>query len=143
MTDLYIYCGLFFIALAAATILPLQSEAVLAGLLLAGHQPFWLLIAVASLGNITGSAINWQLGRSIERLHDRRWFPIKPAALDRAGYWYQRYGRWSLLLSWVPVIGDPLTMIAGVLREPFASFLFIVAIAKIARYLVIASLTLA
>jgi membrane protein YqaA with SNARE-associated domain len=82
--------------------------------------------------------INWALGRGIEHFRERRWFPIKPAALARAERWYARYGRWSLLLSWAPVIGDPLTMIAGVLREPLWSFTAIVTIAKVARYLVIA-----
>jgi membrane protein YqaA with SNARE-associated domain len=97
---------------------------------------------VASVGNIAGSTINWVLGRSIERFRDRRWFPIKPGALDRAERWYRRYGRWTLLLSWTPVIGDPLTMIAGVLREPLPSFLFIVAIAKTGRYIAVAALTM-
>jgi membrane protein YqaA with SNARE-associated domain len=57
--------------------------------------------------------------------------------LQKAEAWYHRYGRWSLLLSWVPVIGDPLTVVAGVLREPFAVFLALVTVAKIGRYLAI------
>jgi membrane protein YqaA with SNARE-associated domain len=65
----------------------------------------------------------------------RRWFPIKQRALERAEGWYRRFGRWTLLLSWTPVVGDPLTMIAGVLREPLWSFLLIVGIAKTGRYL--------
>jgi membrane protein YqaA with SNARE-associated domain len=112
----------------------------LAGLLIAGKQPVWMLVAVASVGNVVGSTINWAMGRSIEKLRERRWFPIKPRALERAENWYRRFGRWTLLLSWTPVIGDPLTMIAGVLREPLWSFLLIVAIAKTARYAVIAAL---
>jgi membrane protein YqaA with SNARE-associated domain len=142
MADLSIYAGLFAVALIAATIFPLQSEALLVGLLLAGGHPAWLLVAVASVGNVIGSTINWWLGRSIERFRERRWFPIKPVALDRAARWYHRYGRWTLLLSWTPVIGDPLTMIAGVMREPLASFLIIVAIAKTGRYVAIAALVL-
>ncbi|SAL75215.1 membrane protein-like protein [Caballeronia choica] len=142
LADLSIYGSLFIVALVAATIFPLQSEALLVGLLLHGGHPAWLLVAVASVGNIAGSTINWVLGRSIEQFRDRRWFPIKPAALERAERWYRRYGRWTLLLSWTPVIGDPLTMIAGVLREPLASFLLIVAIAKTARYVVVAALVL-
>lgn len=142
MADLSIYAGLFTVALIAATIFPLQSEALLVGLLLAGGHPAWLLVAVASVGNVIGSTINWWLGRSIERFRERRWFPIKPAALDRAERWYHRYGRWMLLLSWTPVIGDPLTMIAGVMREPLASFLMIVTIAKTGRYVAIAALVL-
>ncbi|MCW0072896.1 DedA family protein, partial [Burkholderia pseudomallei] len=87
--------------------------------------------------------INWVLGRGIEHFRDRRWFPVKPAALARAEGWYSRYGRWSLLLSWAPVIGDPLTVIAGVLREPLPTFVAIVTIAKVGRYLAVAWLVTA
>ncbi len=86
--------------------------------------------------------INWFLGRGIERFRDRAWFPVKPPALVRAATWYRRYGRWSLLASWLPIIGDPLTVIAGVLREPWWSFVILVGIGKIARYLVLAALVL-
>ncbi|MDP5240986.1 YqaA family protein [Uliginosibacterium sp. 31-16] len=136
------YLSLFAAALLAATLIPAQSELLLAGLLLAGNQPVWALIAVATLGNVLGSAINWWLGRSLQRFRERRWFPVGPAALARAQRWYHRWGRWSLLLSWLPVIGDPLTLVAGVLREPFLSFIAIVGVAKFLRYLVLAALTL-
>ena len=142
MTDLVVYAGLFLTAFAAATILPMQSEAALAGLLLMKTHPLWLLLAVASLGNVLGSLVNWLLGRGIERFRDRRWFPIGPVSLDRAQAWYRRYGKWSLLLSWMPVIGDPLTVVAGVLREPLPVFLALVAVAKVGRYLVVAGVTL-
>lgn len=142
MSDLAVYAGLFFVAMGAATLLPLQSEALLVGLLAAQSQPVGLLIAVASVGNVLGSTINWWLGRSIERFRDRRWFPLKEPAFGRAQRWYHRYGRWTLLLSWVPVIGDALTLIAGVLRERLITFVLIVAIAKTARYLAVAGLTL-
>ena len=141
MTDLVAYASLFLSALAAATMLPMQSETVLVGLLLADYSP-WLLITVASVGNVLGSAINWLLGRGIERFRDRPWFPASNAGLERAQSWYRRYGKWSLLLSWAPIIGDPLTVIAGVLREPFLVFLLLVAIAKAGRYLVLAAITL-
>lgn len=141
MADFAIYTGLFVTALVAATILPMQSEAALVALLLADYPPM-PLIAVASAGNIVGSVINWILGRGIERFRNARWFPASPAALDRAQRWYRRCGRWSLLLSWAPVIGDPLTVIAGVLREPFPVFLTLVAVAKVMRYAVLAALTL-
>jgi len=142
MADLAVYAGLFATALLAATILPLQSEAALVGLLLSGAYPPWALVAVASTGNILGAAINWLLGRGIERFRDRRWFPVKGAALDKAQSWYQRYGKWSLLLSWAPIIGDPLTVAAGVLRERFVVFLILVAIAKLGRYVVLTAATL-
>ena len=136
------YGGLFLSALLAATILPMQSEAVLSALLVSGTYSAAALVTVASVGNMLGAIINWLLGRGIERYRDRAWFPVKPSALDQAAAWYRRYGRWSLLASWVPIIGDPLTVIAGVLREPFWSFLALVGLAKITRYLVLAALVL-
>ncbi|MCO7556858.1 YqaA family protein [Metapseudomonas otitidis] len=136
------YAGLFLTAFGAATLLPLQSEAVLVGLLLTENYSVWLLLLVASLGNVLGSSVNWWLGRHVSRWGAHRWFPLKEKDLQRAGSYYHRYGRWSLLLSWVPVIGDPLTLLAGVLREPFWSFLLIVIFAKTARYLVLTALTL-
>jgi len=142
MADLLAYGGLFTAAFLAATILPLQSEAVLAGLLIAGRQPVSILLLVASIGNVLGSTTNWWLGLFVERFHDRKWFPVKAEELKRAEKWYHRYGRWSLLLSWVPVIGDPLTVIAGILREPLWSFIAIVSFAKTARYLVVTALLL-
>ncbi len=134
--------GLFLAAFVAATLFPFQSEAVLVGLLLAEAQPPWLLVAVASLGNTLGSVVNWALGRGVERFHDRRWFPASPAALARAEGWYRRWGRWSLLLSWAPFIGDPLTVVAGVLREPLWRFLVLVALAKTGRYAALTLITL-
>ena len=136
MTDLAAYAGLFLTAFVAATILPMQSEAVLVGLLLTDRPP-WLLVTVASAGNVLGSVVNWLLGRGIERFRDRKWFPVSGAGLARAQQWYGRFGKWSLLLSWVPIIGDPLTVVAGVLREPFPMFLLLVTIAKVGRYLVL------
>lgn len=134
------YLGLFAVSLLAATLLPAQSEAVLAAMVLSGRYPVWLLLAVASTGNVLGSLINWLLGRFIVHFQGRRWFPVGPELLARAEKWYRRYGRWSLLLSWVPVIGDPLTLIAGVLRESLAWFLLLVTIAKVGRYIVVAAL---
>ncbi|MGJ8626711.1 MAG: YqaA family protein [Sulfitobacter sp.] len=137
------YISLFASALIAATILPMQSEAVLVGLLVAGDHSVTLLLVVATIGNVLGSIINWTLGRFALRFKDRRWFPASDQQLARAQDWYQHYGRWSLLGSWVPIVGDPLTVVAGILREPLWSFLILVTLAKAARYLVLAALTLA
>lgn len=142
MTDLAAYAGLFAVAFVAATILPAQSEAALVALLIAGEQPPAALVAVASVGNVLGAVVNWVLGRGVEQFSDRRWFPVAPAMLDRASGWYRRWGRWSLLLSWAPFGGDALTVAAGVLREPLWSFLLLVAVAKTARYVVVAAVTL-
>ena len=136
------YLGLFIVAFGAATVLPLQSEAVLVGLLLLDEHPVWALVAVATVGNVLGSMTNWLLGRYIERWRHKRWFPISEVKLERAQRSYQRHGRWSLLLSWVPVIGDALTVMAGTMREPLWSFTLIVLIAKLARYLVLAAMTM-
>lgn len=142
MAEFGTHLGLFLIAFLAATVLPAQSEVGLAGLVLSGSHRVDLLVAVASAGNTLGALVNWLLGRGIQRFSERRWFPVKPASLDRAIQWYRRYGRWSLLFSWVPIIGDPLTVAAGVLREPLASFLLLVALAKTGRYIAVAALAL-
>ena len=142
MTTLAAYAGLFFSALIAATILPAQSELVLVALLLSEKYSTLGLLTAASIGNILGSVINYALGRLSNRFIERKWFPAKPGALARARDWYSRYGRFSLLLSWVPIIGDPITVAAGVLREPLWSFLLLVTIAKVGRYLVLVALTL-
>jgi membrane protein YqaA with SNARE-associated domain len=81
--------------------------------------------------------VNWVLGFYAARFQDRKWFPVTPSRMQRAEIFYRKYGRYSLLLSWVPFIGDPITVIAGVLREPIFSFLLLVTIAKSARYIVL------
>ena len=140
ITGLAAYGGLFLVALAAGSILPMQSEAALAGLLMATEFSTVALVLVATIGNVAGSAINWLLGRGVERFKGRRWFPVNEPMLERAKSWYHRYGRWSLLLSWVPMIGDPLTVVAGVMREPFSTF--IVLVTKLARYIAVAAIAL-
>lgn len=128
---------LFLSAFGAATLLPLQSEAVLLGLLVNSSYSAFTLTAVASIGNILGSCVNWYLGLRIEQYKDRKWFPVSEQQMQKAQRSYQKYGYWSLLLSWVPMLGDPITLIAGLLKENFARFLLIVSIAKIGRYLFI------
>ncbi len=142
MEDLFSLAGLFAIAFVAATILPAQSEIALVGLLIVGKQAPITLLIVATVGNVLGSVVNWLLGRWIEHYRQRRWFPVSEPALDRATGWYRRWGRWSLLLSWAPIGGDALTVAAGVLREPFWSFLLLVTIAKAGRYAALAAITL-
>lgn len=126
---------LFISAFGAATLLPLQSEAVLVGLLIKSIHPAWMLIAVASMGNILGSCVNWYLGLKIEQFKNKTWFPVSEKNMTKAEGIYQKYGYWSLLFSWVPIIGDPITLIAGLLKENFARFLLMVSIAKIGRYI--------
>ena len=142
MFELTSYVGLFLAAFGAATLLPMQSEAVLVGMLLSDRYVVSSLLAVATVGNVLGSALNWLLGRSVERFRHKRWFPVSESKLEKAQQSYLRYGRWSLLLSWVPIIGDPLTVVAGVMREPLWSFLLIVTLAKGGRYLALTAVTL-
>lgn len=132
-----IYLGLFAAAFVAATLLPMQSEAVLATLVYRGGHPLALLWGVATAGNVLGSVVNYALGRGLARFQGRRWFPASPEQLRRAERWYRRWGRWSLLASWLPVVGDPLTVVAGVLRERLGLFVLLVTLAKGGRYLVV------
>jgi membrane protein YqaA with SNARE-associated domain len=111
-------------------------------MLVAEHYPWWLLILLASVGNILGSIVNWFLGRFFAHFEDRRWFPVKRKQMAKAESWYHRYGRWTLLLSWLPIVGDPLTIVAGVMREPLRVFVPLVALAKTGRYLAVGALSL-
>lgn len=124
-------------AFLSATLLPGSSEAVLIGLLAAAQGTPVALIAAASLGNIAGAVVNWGMGRCFLNFKDRSWFPLKDATNARAQAWFARYGTWSLLFSWVPVVGDPLTLVAGVMQVPFARFLLVVGIGKVLRYAMI------
>lgn len=142
MLNLASYLGLGVSAFVAATLLPMQSEAALVALITLQPKAVYWLVITASIGNILGSITNWWLGTQLQRWQNKRWFPATPQQLNRAQNWYQRYGRWSLLLSWLPIIGDPLTLIAGVLREPLGRFILLVSIAKTGRYLVLAFITL-
>lgn len=131
------YFLLFISAFGAATLLPLQSEAVLVTLLLKGQYSALLLISIATLGNVLGSCVNWWLGLKIEQFKHRKWFPVSEKCLQQAQSFYHKYGFYSLLLSWTPIIGDPITLVAGLFKENFWRFLGIVIIAKAGRYLFI------
>jgi len=127
------YFSLFITGFIAATLFPASSELLLLALLQQGYQPF-LLWLVATTGNTLGSCVNWWLGKQLRRFQHKRWFPVSEPQLARAERLFLRYGRWSLLLSWLPIIGDPLTMVAGVLKVPFPIFLLLVALGKALRY---------
>ena len=132
------YASLFLSAFLAATGLPLSSEAGLAALVASDGFVLWQLVALASIGNTLGACVNWILGRYCLHWQDRKWFPVSPPALERASRWFSRHGQYSLLLAWVPVIGDPLTVTAGLLKLGFSRFLLLVAVGKILRYVVVA-----
>jgi len=128
--------SLFVVALVSATLLPGGSEVWLARLWCQG-EPAAVLWAVATAGNTLGSLVNVALGRYARHFQGRRWFPASREGLARAEQWYRRFGEWSLLAAWAPVVGDPLTVLAGVLRLPWWRALLLIAVAKGARYAVV------
>ncbi|ARE41012.1 membrane protein [Rhodovulum sp. P5] len=134
--------GMFLAAFGAATVLPFQSEVVFVGLQLGGQVSLGWLIAVASLGNILGAAVNYALGRWVEHFRGRKWFPVTDRQLERAQGWYGRWGVWTLLLSWAP-FGDAFTVVAGMMRTPLWLFLVLVSFAKTGRYAALAWATAA
>jgi len=134
------YLLLFGAAFLAATILPFYSEVVLFALLREGGEPV-TLVGVATLGNTLGAAVNWLLGRYLLHFRDRRWFYFSGAQIDRAQRWFQRYGFWSLLLAWMPVGGDALTLIAGIMKVRLGLFLLLVGTGKALRYVSVVFLT--
>jgi membrane protein YqaA with SNARE-associated domain len=135
------YLALFVTAFVAATVLPAQSETVLVGLIVNDSYSVPALVAVASVGNTLGSVVNWFLGRGVESLKDRQCFPVRPVKLARAQSGYQRYGKWSRLGSWLPVVGDAITVVAGIMREPLPVFVLLVGLAKTVRYAILAAIT--
>ena len=130
------YLILFGSAFLAATVLPLSSEATLVFMLNQG-KPALSLWLIATIGNTLGSVVNWWLGLYINRFEQHRWFPISPKQRLRAQAWFQRYGIWSLLFAWVPIIGDGLTLVAGMMRVRLLTFITLVMLGKGARYAII------
>jgi membrane protein YqaA with SNARE-associated domain len=128
------YLSLFIISFLAATLLPMSSELTLAGLLSTNTYNSFALLGIASLGNVLGSVFNWLLGFYFLKHINKKWFPFKQNQITSTSKWFQKFGIWSLLFAWVPIIGDPLTFVAGILRVKFFSFLILVAVGKISRY---------
>lgn len=137
MLILFSYSQLLIISFLAATILPFSSEVVLTTMYLSNSFETYFLLIFTSIGNILGSVTNWYLGKKITIFQNRKWFPVSTEQLERSRKYFQKYGLWSLLLSWVPIIGDPLTLLAGVLKVRFSIFLLLVSISKISRYIFI------
>jgi membrane protein YqaA with SNARE-associated domain len=137
-----IYLSLFTLSLMVATIIPFASEGLLVSAILANKYNIWLLLISASLGNILGSVINWICGYYFTHLIKKKWIPINQKQIDKASSYFSKYGKWSLLFSWVPFIGDPITFVAGTLKYSFLSFLILVSIGKIGRYITVYFLTI-
>ena len=132
-----VYLSLFTVCFLVATIIPFGSEMYFATLLAMGNYNSLLLLIAASIGNILGSVFNWICGYYATYFIQKKWFPINQNQIDKATKFFSKYGKWSLLLAWVPFIGDPLTFVAGTLRYSIIPFVVLVSIGKVGRYIVI------
>ena len=132
-----IYLSLFTISFLAATILPFSSELTLAGLIATSNYDNLLLLIIASLGNVLGSILNWLLGFYSRNFTTKKWFPFNEKQINRSSKWFNKFGIWSLLFAWLPIIGDPLTLVSGLLRVKFINFVILVTIGKVFRYFII------
>jgi len=132
--------ALFLSALTSSTLLPGSSEALLVYRLHTGGDPA-ALVLTATVGNVLGSLITYGMGRLGNEAMHRKWLGMGDKEVARAERWFGRYGQPSLLFAWLPVVGDPLCLVAGLLRSPVAWFVLLVAVGKFGRYAAIAWLT--
>ncbi len=135
---IYGYVGLFITSLAAATIIPLSSEALLLAMVVSDEYNLWILIITATSGNSIGAVINWLIGGWCLRFQSHKFFPIKKQHLEIAVVRFNKWGKICLLFTWLPIVGDPITFAAGVLKVPFTSFIILTVIGKLFRYMVFA-----
>jgi len=131
------YISIFFLSFLAATIIPFSSEVGLLSYMAVGKFINELLLIFASLGNILGSCVNYILGHYIIKLKTKSWFPFKDNQILKATNWFNRFGVYSLFFAFLPIVGDPLTLIAGMFRVSFLKFIILVSLGKILRYLLI------
>ena len=132
-----IYLSLLTVSFMVATIIPFGSEMYFGTLLSLGKYNSFLLLVSASIGNVLGSVFNWVCGYYVNYFIKKPWFPIRQNKIKKGTEIFNKYGKWSLLLSWVPFIGDPITFVAGTLRYSLIPFVILVSIGKVGRYLVI------
>ena len=131
------YLSLFFSAFISATLLPSSSELVMTAMIASSDYLLWLLWLSATVGNVLGSCVNYWLGTQVMRFKDRKWFPVSQKSIDKAEQQFNKYGIYSLLFAWLPIVGDPLTVVGGIFRVKFSLFLFLVTLGKGARYLAV------
>jgi len=128
---------LFASALVSATLLPGSSEALLV-LKIAQGAAAWPMVLSATIGNLLGSLITYAMGRAGNTAIHRRWLGIDEKAVARAECWFHRWGRPGLLLAWLPIVGDPLCLVAGLLRVGLGWFVLLVGLGKLGRYAFVA-----
>ena len=135
------YLALFLLSFLASTLVPLGSEWLLAVLLVNGFDPS-IVVAVATVGNSCGALTTYAIGLWGGPFLVQRFLRISPESQQRSERYFSRYGSWALLFSWVPILGDPLCLVGGVLRTGFWRFVVLVTVGKFVRYLVVAKLVL-
>ncbi len=135
------YPALFLLSFLASTLLPLGSEWLLVALLIKGFAPLHLVM-VASVGNFLGACTSYALGIYGSRFIEEKIFRMDERDRERAERTFERFGSWSLLFTWLPVVGDPLCLAAGVLRVAFIRFALLVMVGKVMRYAVVAWATI-
>lgn len=136
------YTSLFFVSFMASTLLPLGSEWLLVMMLAGGYDPL-LSVAVATTGNYLGAVVTYLIGLGGGRWLIEKVLRVSARQQEQATHYYRRYGAYSLLFSWLPIIGDPLCLVGGLLRVNFGLFTLLVASGKMARYAVTAWAALA
>lgn len=142
MSSIEVYIILFTSSFASSTILPGHSEITLIALITQKKYEVFYLVVFASLGNILGSVLNWYLGLYFLKFKNKKWFPFNENQIKKVSKSFLEYGKWSLLLSWVPFIGDVLTLVAGMFRVPLYQFVVIVSVAKVSRYIFVSLIAL-
>jgi len=135
----YGYIGLFIVSFLASTILPLGSEAMVSSLIIKNFNILHVVL-VASIGNYLGSCTNYYIGRGGRLYVIQKYFRVTPAQLKHAERWFEKYGSWSLLFTWLPIVGDALPIAAGMVRLRFVIFSILVFIGKLLRYAALAYL---
>lgn len=134
MPELHILIFQFVISLISASIIPAQGELVMLALLASGKYTAWLLLCAGCTGTFIGVSINWVLGRYLSRFQQEKWFPVKTSYIEKAKLLFDRHGRATLLLAGIPLIGDPITIVAGALKVNFGFYLLTAGLSKCARY---------
>ena len=123
--------AVFTVSFVSATLLPMGSEPVLFGYLKLNPGMFWVAILVATIGNTLGGMLDWLMGFGASKAHEKLLGPKEHKLLK----WFEKLGPQALLLSWLPIVGDPLCAVAGWLRLPWLPCLMYMAIGKFLRYL--------
>ncbi len=136
------YVSLFFMSFLASTLLPLGSEWLLVMMLAGGYDPL-TTVAIATIGNYLGAVVTYLIGIGGGSWLIGKVLRVSPEQQERAQQYYSRYGSCSLFFSWLPIVGDPICLVGGILRVNFGLFTLLVASGKLVRYVATAWITLA